>query len=607
MRSSKIGKVFMWAIMAMAMVGLGGFGVTNLGGSVRTVGTVGDQEISVDDYARALNQQMRQIGQSTGMSVTFEMAQAFGVDQGVLSDLVNRAALDHAGAEIGISISDEALGQAVAAVDAFKKAQGEFDPETYRFQLENAGLTARTFEEDLRGDESRLLLLNILQRVTDRSSEMAEHLVAYDRHIRTIDFKRYTLNDLTVDIASQTQSEISAFYDENTDQFMAPEQKRLTVFWAKVEDFADTDAVDQETVQRLYDSRIDEFNIPEQRFVERIAFIDEAAAAQAMSEITTGAKTFDDIVAQRGLDASDTDLGSVAKSNFDAQTGEAIFAASVDTVVGPFASDFGFALYNVTAISDAQNIKLADVRDELALDIARDRAARAMQSKQQEWDDALAAGATLEDLSQEFIQEIMFSDDFEGPLAGYPEFQEMAALITEDDFPELRILSDDSILAMRLEDVIASAPLPLEDVRDEIATRLRAQNQAQAMTDHGAQMITQLQQDPAAIDDIRSRELVFSEFYGNFPDEFVSRVFQADKDTWYAIAEGDEGYIFQITDIRPADLSTDENAQLVQDYATRLKATYERDVINAFSQAVQIESGVTLNQSAIDAVNAQIQ
>ena len=597
----------MWAIMAMAMVGLGGFGVTNLGGSVRTVGTVGDQEISVDDYARALNQQMRQIGQSTGMSVTFEMAQAFGVDQGVLSDLVNRAALDHASAEIGISISDEALGQAVAAVDAFKNAQGEFDPETYRFQLENAGLTARTFEEDLRGDESRLLLLNILQRVTDRSSEMAEHLVAYDRHIRTIDFKRYTLNDLTVDIASQTQSEISAFYDENTDQFMAPEQKRLTVFWAKVEDFADTDAVDQETVQRLYDSRIDEFNIPEQRFVERIAFIDEAAATQAMSEITTGAKTFDDIVAQRGLDASDTDLGSVAKSNFDAQTGEAIFAASVDTVVGPFASDFGFALYNVTAISDAQNIKLADVRDELALDIARDRAARAMQSKQQEWDDALAAGATLEDLSQEFIQEIMFSDDFEGPLAGYSEFQEMAALITEDDFPELRILSDDSILAMRLEDVIASAPLPLEDVRDEIATRLRAQNQAQAMTDHGAQMITQLQQDPAAIDDIRSRELVFSEFYGNFPDEFVSRVFQADKDTWYAIAEGDEGYIFQITDIRPADLSTDENAQLVQDYATRLKATYERDVINAFSQAVQIESGVTLNQSAIDAVNAQIQ
>ncbi len=180
-------------------------------------------------------------------------------------------------------------------------------------------------------------------------------------------------------------------------------------------------------------------------------------------------------------------------------------------------------------------------------------------------------------------------------------------MITEDDFPELRILSDDSILAMRLEDVVAPAPQPLADVRDEIATRLRALNQAQAMTDHGAQMITQLQQDPAAIDDIRSRELVFSEFYGNFPDEFVSRVFQADKDTWYAIAEGDEGYIFQITDISPADLSTDENAQLVQDYATRLKATYERDVINAFSQAVQNESGVTLNQSAIDAVNAQIQ
>lgn len=607
MRSSKFGKVFMWGIMAMAMVGLGGFGVTNLGGSIRTVGSVGDQDISVDDYARALNQQMRQIGQSTGMNVTFEMAQAFGVDQGVLSDLVNRAALDHAASDIGISISDESLAQALANIDAFKNAQGEFDAETYRFQLDNAGLSAQDFEEDLRGDESRLLLLNILQSATDRSQDMAEQLVAYDKHVRSIEFKRFTASDLGSDIATPTDDQISAYYEDNNDQFMAPEKKKLTVFWAQPEDFADTDAVDQDTLERLYEARSDEFNIPEQRFVERIAFLDETTAATAFGDVQSGAKSFDDLVQERGLSSDDIDMGAVAKSDFEAAIGDAIFAASVDTVVGPFPSDFGYALYNITAVSDAQSVPLEDIRDELALDIARDRASRELQSKQREWDDALAAGATLEELGSDFIQEVVFSADYDGELAGYPVFQEMATLITADDFPELRLLSDDSVLALRLEDVIAPAPLPLDEVRDEIVTLLAQDAQADAMMDYGASLITTIKDSPEAVEGIRSRDMIFSEFYGNFPETFVTRVFQGDKDTWYAIAEGDEGYIFQITDIRPADITTDENAQLIQDYAARLKATYERDIINAFSQAVQTESGLSLNQAAIDAVNAQMQ
>ena len=41
--------------MALLILGLGGFGVTNLSGTIRSVGSVGDKDISVDSYAQALD------------------------------------------------------------------------------------------------------------------------------------------------------------------------------------------------------------------------------------------------------------------------------------------------------------------------------------------------------------------------------------------------------------------------------------------------------------------------------------------------------------------------------------------------------------------------
>ena len=50
-------KTAVWGLMGLLILGLGGFGAVNLNGSARTVGEVGDKSISVDDYARELQQQ----------------------------------------------------------------------------------------------------------------------------------------------------------------------------------------------------------------------------------------------------------------------------------------------------------------------------------------------------------------------------------------------------------------------------------------------------------------------------------------------------------------------------------------------------------------------
>ncbi len=52
MSKSSTSKTLVWILMAMLIFGLGGFGITNLGGSATSVGSVGDKEIDINNYAQ---------------------------------------------------------------------------------------------------------------------------------------------------------------------------------------------------------------------------------------------------------------------------------------------------------------------------------------------------------------------------------------------------------------------------------------------------------------------------------------------------------------------------------------------------------------------------
>ena len=88
-------KTAVWALMALLILGLGGFGAINLSGNLRSIGSVGDKSISVDQYARQLQQEIRAIEAQTGESLSFARAQEMGLDRAVLQRIVRNRALDH--------------------------------------------------------------------------------------------------------------------------------------------------------------------------------------------------------------------------------------------------------------------------------------------------------------------------------------------------------------------------------------------------------------------------------------------------------------------------------------------------------------------------------
>src|SRR5690554_3279640 len=109
MSAKKISKSAMWVLMALLILGLGGFGVTNLGGGITRIGSVGNTVLDVNEYARALRSEVNAATAEKGAPVSFSEANAQGLPQRVLSRLVSQAALEDETARMGISVSDATL------------------------------------------------------------------------------------------------------------------------------------------------------------------------------------------------------------------------------------------------------------------------------------------------------------------------------------------------------------------------------------------------------------------------------------------------------------------------------------------------------------------
>lgn len=81
-----------WAFKALFAVlivsfAIWGIGDVSLGGAGNRVATVGDETVTVEDYAMALQREMRSLSQRLERPVTMDEAEAGGVPQALLARL----------------------------------------------------------------------------------------------------------------------------------------------------------------------------------------------------------------------------------------------------------------------------------------------------------------------------------------------------------------------------------------------------------------------------------------------------------------------------------------------------------------------------------------
>jgi peptidyl-prolyl cis-trans isomerase D len=395
-----LSRLFVWVILALLFVALAGFGIGSFGGGASRLGEVGETEITAQDYARALDNEIRAQIAQTQTPVNLADLRARGIDEAVLASLVARAALANETGALGLSVGDAEVARQIRAIEGFQGVDGSFDREAYEFVLSQQGLGPRDFEEDVREDTSRALLQAAVVGAIRAPEIYADSIAAFQGETRDLAILTLTEDDLADPLPAPTAEELQAYYDDNSDRFERPEARRITYAWLIPAQIMDTVEVDEDALRQLYDARIDIYRQPERRLLERLVFGSEEEAQAAFDAIEAGETDFDTLVEERDLTLDDIDLGEVAFEDLPAAAAEVIFADTESEIIGPLTSRLGPALYRVNAVLEATETSFDDARGDLREELADEAARREIAVMREEIDDLLASGATLEELAE---------------------------------------------------------------------------------------------------------------------------------------------------------------------------------------------------------------
>ena len=612
LRSKKRGSMIVWILMGMLILGLGGFGARNFGGSVRAIGSVGDTDIDLRDYARTLNREISAFSAQIGQPVSFSQAQSLGIDKSVLARVISSTALDNEAKKIGLSVGDEEVRRRILAIDAFTGLDGSFDRDTYALTLRQEGLSEPEFEAKLRDEAGRTILQGAALGGTDAPDTLVDRIAGWLTETRSFTVAELIASDLPEPLPEPDEEVLKAYYDTHPENFTRPEVRRISYVWLSPEMLADEVELDEEALRAAYQERIDEYVTPERRLVERLVYPDEETASAAKARYDAGEATFEELAEERGLSLTDIDLGEVTETQLG-DAGEEIFALDEPGVVGPLTTDIGPALFAMNGVLEAREVTFEEAREDLSTEAALDRARRIISERSEGIEDLLAGGATLEEVADEegleFGQIEMAPDTDEG-IAAYTGFREAATDVTEADFPTLAALDDGGVFALRLDGIDPPALKPFDEVRDAVITGWTEAETVLRLKEMGDEIAGRIK----AGEDITATGLVttrYDEFGRNghidgAPAALVEQVFQLE-DGGVAVVEGqDVVYIAALADVHEADRDGAEFKATREAIAAQVGQSLAQDMFQLYTQAISNEAGIRLDQTAVNAVHAQM-
>ncbi|MBY5932331.1 peptidyl-prolyl cis-trans isomerase [Tateyamaria omphalii] len=606
---TSISKIAVWILLGLLFVGLSlGFGLDGLGGTIRTVGKVGDKHIDVQTYANTLQREMQAVGQQTGQPLTFARAQAIGLDQAVLAQLVRARALDYEAGEMGLSVGDEVIRDEILNIPAFRGLDGSFDRDAYRFALDQQGTSEADFETTLREEVSRSILQGAIVSGMQMPDTYARTLVSFLGETRDFTWVRLGQADLETDLPAPSDDVLRAYYEENLDDYELPETKRITYAVLLPDMIVGSMEVEEDTLRAEYEARADQYNQPERRLVERLVYLDAEAADRAAAQLEVDGTTFEALVAERGLDLGDIDMGDVTRLQLDA-AGEAVFAADVGDVVGPLPSSLGPALFRVNAVLPAQTISFEDAKPELQQELSMAAARRQVEVLAEEFDNMLAGGATLEELDAETDMRLGTIDWYpalgEG-LAAYDGFRDAAAELTQDDFPEIVQLDEGGIFAMRMEELLPPRPAPFEEAKLNVQGNWEAEQTEARLTERAEALLPALEAGESfasqSLDSIVETELDRSAFVQGTPPEFMTSVFEMEPGDVRVIPGYGAVLIVRLDGINPIEDSPEAQAE-TEALSAEMGQIVAGEIFNIFGEDVVLRAGTQINQQALDAVH----
>lgn len=614
--SNWLGKTIMAIVMGVLIVSFGIWGIADIfkGFGQSTVAKVGSTEISVNEFRQIYTDRLQQISRQFGRPLTPDQARAFGLDRQVLQQTIAEAALDEEARRLGLGQTDDQIRQVIMNDPNFKGVGGNFDANRFQAVIRNFGYTEQRYVAEQRKVSLRRQITGTIGAGIEPPKTMIDVLTRYQNEQRAIEFVRLDAAQAG-QIDAPSPEALATYFEDHKVQFRAPEYRKIAFVVISPEDIGKWTEVSDEDAKKVFEQRKDRLGTPEKRQIHQIVF-PNAAEAQAARERLAGGMSFEDLGKERGLSASDVDLGLVTKSSLDPAVGDAAFALPVGEISQPIQGALGTSIVRVDKIEPGKEADYASLAGDIKREIATERARVKVADLRDKMEDERGGGSSVIDAAQKLGLTAVTIDavDRSGrapngqPVANIPQGLDVVSQAFNTD-----VGVDNDAISFKggyvWYDVLAITPSHdrnLDEVRDQVEARWRQDQIAARLKAKATEMVQKLEAGGKLTDEAAAVGAKVETATGfkrddspaGVPATVVSAAFRTAKDGvgQTAVSGGSEVIVFRVTDI--VDPAVDFASDAVKKLKESLDRALTEEQVASYVNKLETDIGTTINQAA---------
>jgi peptidyl-prolyl cis-trans isomerase D len=605
MKKSKtsVSKIFVWILLGFLFVGLIGFGTGNLSGNIKTIGKIGETEITVNQYVRALQSELRNTSQQFGQQLTLQQLQAFGIQQQVLARLVTDKLLENEASKLLLSVDDKTVRDNIVSLSVFKGPDGSFNQEAYNYALENAGYTSTEFEEEIRAETARNIVSQSILSGNMTNKIQAELLASFMLEERSFNITILKPENISFTVENPSIEQLENFLETNVDKYTVPESKAVTYAVLQPKMLINTVESNDGILTKLYNEKKQQYNKPEQRTLERLSFLNMDEANSVMSKMKKSLTDFDKLLSDRNLSNEDVVYGTFTQEQL-LEGKKQVFAGDIDEVVGPIETDLGPAIFRIREIIPAKTTSFDEAKPELEKEYKLSEAIKLIDKKIEGAQNLLAAGGTLEELQEEkgfSVENILFNSEANIPILENKIFLDTVQTAKVSDFPEIKELPNGGLFALRVDQIVDSRKKDINEIRSELTNAWQKQELQNKLNETAEDMLSKNQYKGKIIN---FNSISRDENLPDLPTDLVAEAFNLSTGEGTVISGNDKSFILRLKSISSADLSSDTAKLLVSQLKNQLNNSLSADLFESFANMARVNSKLDLNEQALTAVHS---
>jgi peptidyl-prolyl cis-trans isomerase D len=270
---------FLMLLVFPSFVATGIYGYNRFMSDEQAVARIAGEAITPQQVEAAHRERLQQIRQALGENFDPAVFDTPAAREASLSSLLGERALRKEAAASHVSTSENRLRQVIGSVPAFQQ-DGKFSYDQYKTLLAAQGMSEAMFEQRVREDLARQVLLEGVARSALVPAAVTERLAALVQETRTIRQRRFRPEDFLAQV-TVGDDVIRAYYDANRSQFETPETIDVQLLALTLEDIARQVSVPPADLQAYYEQNKASFSEPEQRRASHILLtVGEAGSAK---------------------------------------------------------------------------------------------------------------------------------------------------------------------------------------------------------------------------------------------------------------------------------------------------------------------------------------